>query len=99
MMMKNNDESDILNNQEEVESPRLSKSQMQEILAGTGRNIDEIGGFDVEISEKRTPQEIAENRPGPKLREKILNLIALLEICNKAAAAAEALGRIAAFPQ
>ena len=74
MMMKNNDESDILNNQEEVESPRLSKSQMQEILAGTGRNIDEIGGFDVEISEKRTPQEIAENRPGPKLREKILNL-------------------------
>lgn len=50
--MKNNDESDILNNQEEVESPRLSKSQVQEILAGTGRNIDEIGGFDVEISEK-----------------------------------------------
>lgn len=74
MMMKNNDESDIMNNQEGLESPRLSKSQMQEILAGTGRNIDEIGGFDVEISEKRTPQEIAENRPGPKLREKILNL-------------------------
>lgn len=74
MMMKNNDESDIMNNQEGLESPRLSKSQMQEILAGTGRNIDEIGGFDVEISEKRTQQEIAENRPGPKLREKILNL-------------------------
>jgi len=42
-MMKNNDESDILSSQEKVDSPRLSKSQMQEILAGTGRNIDEIG--------------------------------------------------------
>ena len=51
-----------------------SQSNVREILAGTGRNIDEMGGFDVEISETRSPAEIAENRPGPKLREKILNL-------------------------
>lgn len=51
-----------------------SRSDIEEILAGTGRNIDEIGGFDIEISETRTREQIINNRPGPKLREKILNL-------------------------
>lgn len=56
------------------ESADVSLSGVEEILAGTGRNIDEIGGFDLEIHEKRTQEELFNNRPGPKLREKILNL-------------------------
>ncbi len=51
-----------------------TRSGVEEILAGTGRNIDEIGGFDVEISESRSREDLLNNRPGPKLREKILNL-------------------------
>ena len=47
---------------------------VEEILAGSGRDIDEIGGFDLEINEQRTADEIRHNRPGPKLREKILGL-------------------------
>lgn len=56
-----------------VTSPELSQHSGLAQLS-SGRNIDEIGGFDVEITEKRSREEIAENRPGPKLREKILNL-------------------------
>ena len=59
---------------EVCESTDVSLSGVEEILAGTGRNIDEIGGFDLEIHEKRTQDELFNNRPGPKLREKILNL-------------------------
>lgn len=59
---------------EVCESADVSLSGVEEILAGTGRNIDEIGGFDLEIHEKRTQDELFNNRPGPKLREKILNL-------------------------
>lgn len=47
---------------------------MEELLAGTGRDIDEIGGFDLEIHESRSQEDLAANRPGPKLREKILGL-------------------------
>ncbi len=43
-------------------------------LAGTGRNIDEFGGFDIEIKPDRTKEDIFNNRPGEHLREKILNL-------------------------
>lgn len=50
------------------------QNRIAELLSGTGRNIDEIGGFDLEIAPSRTSQEIRENRPGEKLREKILNL-------------------------
>lgn len=56
----------------DIQAP--SKKDIEEILAGTGRNIDEIGGFDIEISEARTPEDISTNNPGKKLREKILNL-------------------------
>lgn len=59
---------------EVCEPTDVSLSGVEEILAGTGRNIDEIGGFDLEIHEKRTQDELFNNRPGPKLREKILNL-------------------------
>lgn len=50
------------------------QNRIAELLSGTGRNIDEIGGFDLEIAPSRSSQEIRENRPGEKLREKILNL-------------------------
>ncbi|MDE5870665.1 MAG: GIY-YIG nuclease family protein, partial [Muribaculaceae bacterium] len=45
-----------------------------ELLAGTGRDINEHGGFNLEISSDRTPEDIRHNRPGEKLREKILSL-------------------------
>ena len=50
------------------------EKDMKNILAGTGRNIDEFGGFDIEIKPDRTQEDIFNNRPGNALREKILNL-------------------------
>ncbi|MDE7380759.1 MAG: excinuclease ABC subunit UvrC [Muribaculaceae bacterium] len=47
---------------------------LKKLLADIGRNIDEAGGFGLEITPDRTPQDIFENRPGKALREKILNL-------------------------
>ena len=44
------------------------------VLANTGRNIDEFGGFKIEITPDRTSDDIHNNRPGNHLREKILNL-------------------------
>lgn len=44
------------------------------ILADVGRNIDEAGGFGIEIEPDRTSADIHENRPGEHLREKILSL-------------------------
>ena len=46
----------------------------QNPLAGTGRDIDEIGGFNLEIKSDRTPDDIRNNRPGEQLRKKILSL-------------------------
>lgn len=46
----------------------------EDILAGWGRNIDESGGFGIEIEPDRTREDILHNRPGAHLREKILNL-------------------------
>ena len=45
-----------------------------ELLAGAGRDINEHGGFNLEIHSDRTPDDIRHNRPGEKLREKILSL-------------------------
>ncbi|MDE5793467.1 MAG: excinuclease ABC subunit UvrC [Muribaculaceae bacterium] len=45
-----------------------------ELLAGAGRDINEHGGFNLEIKSDRTPDDIRHNRPGEKLREKILSL-------------------------
>lgn len=50
------------------------RDRVEEPLAGTGRDIDEFGGFELEIHEQRTRDDLANNRPGPKLRAKILNL-------------------------
>ena len=44
------------------------------MLAGWGRDIDELGTFNIEIEPDRTRDDIRENRPGAHLREKILSL-------------------------
>ncbi len=55
-------------------SSEVSLGGIGELLAASGRDIDELGGFDVEIKEKRSREDVVNNRPGPKLREKILSL-------------------------
>ena len=57
-----------------VSSSSASRRNIRKLLAGTGRNIDEFGGFDIEITPDRTKEDIFNNRPGEQLREKILNL-------------------------
>lgn len=52
----------------------MSRINTDEILAGFGRTIDEAGGFGIEITPDRTPQDIRDNRPGESLRRKILDL-------------------------
>ena len=49
-------------------------NHIESLLADVGRNIDESGKFGIEIKPDRTPDDIANNRPGNHLREKILNL-------------------------
>ncbi|MDE6447100.1 MAG: excinuclease ABC subunit UvrC [Muribaculaceae bacterium] len=44
------------------------------MLVGSGRTIDETGGFTIEITPDRTPEDIRSNRPGRQLRQKILAL-------------------------
>lgn len=44
------------------------------VLAGSGRKIDEAGGFGIEIKPDRTREDIFNNRPGEQLRKKILSL-------------------------
>ena len=50
------------------------KKSIDSLLAGVDRNIDESGNFGIEIQPDRTRDDIANNRPGEHLREKILNL-------------------------
>ena len=50
------------------------RREVENLLAGWGRNIDEMGGFGIEITPDRTQEDIFNNRPGKQLREKILNL-------------------------
>lgn len=47
---------------------------LQNPLAGTGRDIDETGGFNLEIKSDRSHDDILHNRPGEQLRKKILSL-------------------------
>ena len=51
-----------------------TREEIGAVLSGYGRSIDEIGGFDIEITPDRTRDDIFNNRPGAQLREKILNL-------------------------
>lgn len=56
-------------NREEKENKKIDR-----LLEGFGRNIDEHGKFDIEITPDRTSADITYNRPGNALREKILSL-------------------------
>ena len=49
-------------------------AESAKLLAGAGRDINEHGGFNLEIRSDRTAENIRHNRPGEKLREKILSL-------------------------
>lgn len=75
-MFKNDDRMITASDDSHSESSEALSQQdrLREILLSTGRDIDEMGGFDLEISEKRSREDLVNNRPGPKLREKILNL-------------------------
>ena len=58
-----------------LEKQVMKEAQSHEdLLAGAGRDINEHGGFNLEIKSDRTPDDIRNNRPGEKLREKILSL-------------------------
>ncbi|MBD5194712.1 MAG: excinuclease ABC subunit C [Bacteroidales bacterium] len=52
----------------------IKENVNDELLAGFGRQIDEEGGFGLEIKPDRTRDDISNNRPGEQLRKKILNL-------------------------
>lgn len=52
----------------------MERKDIDAILAGFGRNIDEVGGFGIEITPDRTAADLRENRPGEQLRKKILSL-------------------------
>lgn len=57
-----------------MKSKMKDTRDLKELLKSTGRNIDEMGGFDIEIKPDRTREDLFNNRPGAQLREKILNL-------------------------
>ncbi len=61
-------------NLDEEKTPMKARKDLKTLLASTGRNIDEFGGFDIEIKPDRTSEDLYNNRPGKQLREKILNL-------------------------
>ncbi|MDE5842757.1 MAG: excinuclease ABC subunit UvrC [Muribaculaceae bacterium] len=52
----------------------MDKANIEEILEGFGRSIDEEGGFGLEITPDRTADDLRHNRPGDALRKKILGL-------------------------
>lgn len=57
-----------------VARPEDVRAAVDELLADTGRDIDETGKFEIEIVPDRTRDDLFNNRPGIHLREKILNL-------------------------
>ena len=57
-----------------VSGPEEVKTEIDRILSDVGRNIDETGKFDIEITPDRTADDLRNNRPGAHLREKILGL-------------------------
>lgn len=52
----------------------VSREKIEKLLIDSGRNIDELGGFNIEITPDRSREDILYNRPGKQLREKILGL-------------------------
>lgn len=61
---------DTANNKSDINN----KTDIDQLLASAGRQIDEEGGFGIEIKPDRTYDDIHNNRPGESLRRKILNL-------------------------
>lgn len=61
-------------NTKNIDPSPQKENRVSELLAGTGRNIDEFGGFDIEIKPDRTKEDLFNNRPGEQLRKKILDL-------------------------
>lgn len=61
---------DTANNKSDINN----KTEIDQLLASAGRQIDEEGGFGIEIKPDRTYDDIHNNRPGESLRRKILNL-------------------------
>lgn len=55
-------------------SSQVEASSNSTELEGVGRMIDQIGGFELEITPDRSREDLLDNRPGSQLREKILNL-------------------------
>ncbi len=55
-------------------SSQVDVSSNSTELEGVGRMIDQIGGFELEITPDRSREDLLYNRPGSQLREKILNL-------------------------
>ncbi len=53
---------------------REDAERLNSLLAGFGRNIDEFGGFGIELVPDRTQEDLNHNRPGKHLRERILSL-------------------------
>lgn len=53
---------------------KIAANKAAALLASAGRQINEEGGFDIEIKLDRTRDDITHNRPGEQLRKKILNL-------------------------
>lgn len=56
------------------ESAESIGRRIDAMLAEVGRDINETGGFQLEIVSDRTPEDVRDNRPGKRLREKILSL-------------------------
>lgn len=52
----------------------VQQDNIQDLITGADRRIDQQNGFGIEIKPDRTREDIRDNRPGEHLRNKILNL-------------------------
>ena len=55
-------------------SDKEKKKTFEELIEGIGRNIDQHGRIEIEITPDRSSSDLTYNRPGKALREKILSL-------------------------
>lgn len=60
--------------EDEADKKGETIESVTDLLASAGRQINEEGGFNIEITPDRTQDDIFNNRPGTQLRNKILNL-------------------------
>ncbi len=52
----------------------MTDDKINDLLAATGRDIDEFGRFSIEVADNRSHDDVINNRPSTQLREKILSL-------------------------